>query len=410
VAPGQRTEGRWLPIAIYAGLNATNQLLWLTFAPITTATAAHFGVSVTSVGWLAEIFPLVYVVGAVPAGRLLDRWFRPTLAAGAALNALGALVRLSGHGFASVLAGQLVVAVAQPFLLNAVTRICSDNLPAAERANGIAVGSAGIFLGMLGALVLGAVLGGGGIEALLAIGAASATVAALAMLAMLRRPAPFEAQRSERVTGGNGLRVVWSDRYVRHLLGLVFLGFGVFVALTTWLQALLAPAGVSGTDAGFLLVMMVVAGIAGSVLVPIWAGRNSRPITPLTVSLAATALGCAALAVHPGVGTGRPAAVMIGFFLVADLPIILELGERRAGTAAATVTGLIWMAGNAGGLVVALGVQALVHSPAAGFLLMTGAALLALPVLVRFTRLQASLVPVRLDTPGAPPRRESGPH
>ena len=54
---------------------------------ITTETAKHYGVSEGAVGWLAEIFPLLYVVLAIPAGKLLDRWFRPSLAVSGVLVA-----------------------------------------------------------------------------------------------------------------------------------------------------------------------------------------------------------------------------------------------------------------------------------------------------------------------------------
>ncbi|HEX3691829.1 MAG TPA: MFS transporter [Solirubrobacteraceae bacterium] len=62
--------------------------------------ARHYGVSVSAIGWLAEIFPLLYVVLAIPSGILLDRWFRPMLAGGGALVAFGGLLRLGGDSFA----------------------------------------------------------------------------------------------------------------------------------------------------------------------------------------------------------------------------------------------------------------------------------------------------------------------
>lgn len=374
-------------VAAYAVLNASNQLLWLTFAPITTAAARHYHVSANAIGWLAEIFPLLYVITAIPAGRLLDRWFRPALGAGAVLNLVGAIVRLAGHDFLTLLAGQFIVALAQPLLLNAVTRLCNDNLPTRDRPNGIAVGSAGIFLGMLAALVLGAALGGSGIPILLAIGAVWAAISGCGMLVALRRPGPFARPQLVQ-QARQRLATVFADRYLRVLLGMVFIGFGVFISLTTWLQTLLSPAGVSDTSAGVLLVIMVTAGIAGSVLVPLWVNRFQRPILPMALSLVMTTLGCVALAAHPRFATGLPVAVAIGFFLIANLPIVLEMAERRAGSAAATVTGLIWMAGNAGGLIVALTVQTILHHPAAGFLLMAAVTLLGLPLLTRLARFE----------------------
>ena len=64
---------------------------------------------------------------------------------------------------------------------------------------------------------------------------------------------------------------------MRILCGLVFIGFGIFVALATWLQTLLSPAGVSEATAGALLVGMVIAGIVGcAVLPPLVARRGAE--------------------------------------------------------------------------------------------------------------------------------------
>src|SRR6202161_1451196 len=160
----------WRVIVPYALVCAATQVLWLTYAAITTETARHYGVSVGAVGWLAEIFPLFYVVLAIPAGLLLDRWFRPALSAGGALVALGGLVRLGGDTFAWAMAGQVLVAVAQPVVLSAVSKLAGEYLPVDQRADGIAVGSAGGFVGMVIALLLGPTLGGHGhLERLLVV-------------------------------------------------------------------------------------------------------------------------------------------------------------------------------------------------------------------------------------------------
>src|ERR1700739_2090251 len=103
---GRRLKGGWRLIAAYGAVAAITQTLWLTYAPITTETAHRYGVSVSAIGWLSEIFPLLYVVLAIPAGALLDRWFRPSLAAAGGVVAIGGLLRLGGESFAWALAGQ----------------------------------------------------------------------------------------------------------------------------------------------------------------------------------------------------------------------------------------------------------------------------------------------------------------
>ena len=55
----------------------------------------------------------------------------------------------------------------------------------------------------------------------------------------------------------------------------------------------------------------------------------------------------------------------MGALLLPAPPVILTVAEELAGAAAGTAGAIVWLAGNLGGLVVALLVQALVHHPRA---------------------------------------------
>jgi predicted MFS family arabinose efflux permease len=373
---------RWRPVAAYTALSAANQMLWLTFAPITTGAARHLGVSSGAVGWLAEIFPLLYVVLAVPAGRLIDRNLPRWLLVGTLLTAAGALLRLA-DGYGPVLAGQVLVAVAQPLVLNAVLPVAGRYLAERDRTTGIAVSSAGIFAGMLLALLLGAALGEHRVLALLVVQAALTVVAAAALIATLRTPGRVRPDGSAQVP----LRVVWADRSIRLLVGLVCVGFGVFIALTTWLQTLLEPAGVSESAAGVLLVVLVVAGIAGSAVVPAVVARQGRELAFVGLSVVVGAAAMVLLAAVPGVGTGFVALAAVGAVLLTDLPIILEMVERRAGDAGGTAGALVWLAGNGAGLIAALLVQAVLHHPAVAFSLLAVLLVGGVPLLLALRRI-----------------------
>jgi predicted MFS family arabinose efflux permease len=367
-------RARWGAIAAYAGVAAANQLLWLTFAPITTATADHYGVSEGAVGWLSQVFPLLYVVLALPAGIALDRAFRPALLTGAWLTAAGGLVRLTSDTFAAALAGQVLVAVAQPLILNAVTKVAVLSLPVERRPLGISLGSAGIFAGTALALPLGPALGDAeSLAPLLITDAVIALAAALVLSVVLVR-----ADVRLGAPGPRELRALWGDRLVRRVAGIAFLGFGIFVALTTWLQALLEPAGVSDTTAGWMLAAMVVAGVAGSIVLPPAVARRAAELRFLRIAALVAAAGCLLLAAAPG--TAWVAVVPMGFVLLASLPVILELTERRAGAASGGAAALVWLAGNTGGIVVAVLVQAAVDAPAVGFGLLALVAGLVLPL------------------------------
>ncbi|HEY3004487.1 MAG TPA: hypothetical protein VGJ44_19225, partial [Kribbellaceae bacterium] len=60
--PGAQPPSRWSVIAAFALVGAATQVLWLTFAGVTTVAAGEYGVSENAIGWLANVFPLVYVV------------------------------------------------------------------------------------------------------------------------------------------------------------------------------------------------------------------------------------------------------------------------------------------------------------------------------------------------------------
>jgi predicted MFS family arabinose efflux permease len=372
----------WRVIVAYGLVCAATQVLWLTYAAITTETARHYGVSVGAVGWLAEIFPLLYVVLAIPSGILLDRWFRPVLGGGGLLVAAGGLIRLGGDTFAWAMAGQIVVAVAQPVVLSAVSKLAGEYLPVEQRAAGISVGSAGGFVGMLIALLLGPTLGGHGhIERLLAVEAVLAGLPAIALAFTLRRPG-HEGSEHAAIAGG-AARALWALPSMRILCGLVFVGFGIFVALATWLQTLLQPAGVSETAAGALLVGMVISGVVGCAVLPALVARRGVERGFMRVAVLVGCVGSIALGLLPGLAGRAVVIVVMGLFLLPALPVILTATERLAGSAAGTAGAIVWMAGNLGGLVVALLVQALIHHPLPAFLAMGAVSLLGLPLAAR---------------------------
>ncbi len=379
MARGAR-ENDWFAVGAYALLAGTSQLLWLTFAPITTESAAHFGVSEDAVGWLAEIFPLLYVVLAIPAGLLLDRWLRQTLWAAGALMLAGASIRLASADYAAALAGQLLIAVAQPAVLAAITKVATERITPAARPTAIAVGSAGTFLGLVGALVLGATVGArDDLAPLLWINFAVAAVALVSVVVAFRAPSAAEEEESVALSVAD-LRSIYSDPLLRRLGAIIFIGMGVFNAVATWLEVLLQPEGIGSDATSWILTSMAVAGIVGAVLI---APRVSARRTESQYLQLAAAVGAAVFLAMVPVGSALPAAVLLsllGLLLLGAQPVILELTERRAGHAAASAAGAIFLAGNLGGIVLAVVVQSVNDSPTAAFFVLAVAMAVIAPI------------------------------
>lgn len=382
--PLQRAQrANWTVVIAFSLVVLVTQLLWLTFAPIDTDVARDYGVSRNAIGWLANVFPLIYVLIALPAGLALDRWFRGTLMLGAVLAALGGLVRLVSPTFGWALVGQLIAGCAQPLVLNAITKVATGYLPPSRRAVGIAVGSAAQFLGAIVALVLGPLLEGPHSITLLLGVEAAIGCAAVAALAFGLRRAPAETGPAAGA-GMAELRAVWNIPIVRTLSGVMFVGVGVFVAISTYLQPILHHDHISSTNAGLMLAGMLLAGVAGCAISPPIVARRAGQRTYLTaaVLLVATAMVVLSIA-HRLVPLDFLVIAAVGFLLLAALPVILELIERRIGDAGGVATGILLLMGNLGGLLVAIAVGLVSGLPAAAFLLLAGVTLCGLPIVRR---------------------------
>lgn len=372
---------RWSVLAAFVVVTSANQMLWLTYAPLTTKAAKHYDVSEGAIGGLSAVFPLLYILLAIPFGILLDRRMKSSVLAGAVLTAVGALLRCVGDDFAWVLLGQLVVAVAQPLVTSSVAKVAAHYSTRDDEPTAIAVCSAGLFAGMLLAFGTGAAIGDD-FRLLLAVQAGWSVLGAVLLALGLRSPG--RAGDLPLVSSGKeAVRAVWADQVLRTTILLVTVGFGVFVGLTTWLQALLEPAGIDETEAGVLLLLLVVAGVVGSIVIPPAAARRHGERQVLLAALVVTSAGCALMAVTQQVVVLGLVLAAMGLLLLSTLPVILEVIERRAGSASGTAAALLWMAGNAGGLVVTGVLAPLLDHPAVAFLVLAVVALLGLPLLKR---------------------------
>ena len=381
---------RWAILAGYALLTACTQLLWLSFAPVTTETHRVMAVSEGAVGDLAGIFPLVYVVLALPAGRWLDARFGRALSVGAVLTGGGALLRLAGpDSFGWALAGQVVIAAGQPLVLNAITKIAARYFPARERTAAVSVGSAALFAGILAAVLAGKPLfDAGGLRLLLLAEAVPAVVAAVWVLVTARAPAAYPGDPSVAVSLG-WLR---GDRFMWLLGGLLFAGMGIFNAVATWLETILQHFRL-GSESGYLIALMTVAGILGAAVLPQVAASRDRRRALLITAVLVTATAFAVIAAWPRLAVVAVALFAAGFFLLAGLPVVLDwselhTGPERSGAAA----GFLLLAGNLGGAVLVLIVQALIGSP---YLSLGALAVAALAGAALAARLPARTPPVR---------------
>ncbi len=372
---------RWRILIGYGVLTACTQMLWLSYAAVDTRAAAALHVDVGAIGDLAAIFPFAYIVLALPTGRWLDMRFEQALSLGAILTGGGSLVRLVDQtSFGWQVAGMLVIATGQPLVLNSITKIAARYFPPKERSTAISIGTASLFVGILAAvLTAGPLFDAGGLRFLLAAQAVPSVMIALVFLVLLRIPATYPDDPSVSIS----LRWLAGDRFMWTLAGLVFIGMGTYNAVATWLQPVLSHFG-EGDAAGNLIAVLTFAGVLGAAVLPTAAARRDRRRSLLIVALLVSAVAFLAVAAIHNVIWMGVWMFGAGFLLLAALPVVLDWSDIHAGPERqGGAVGFLMMAGNLGGLLLVLLVQAVIGNPYLALGALVVVALAGVPVVLR---------------------------
>ena len=128
------------------------------------------------------------------------------------------------------------------------------------------------------------------------------------------------------------------------LAGLLFIGMGVFNAAATWFDSILTHFGHGGAS-GPLIAIMTVGGIIGGALLPgIVAARNQRR-GMLEIAVVVAGVAFAVIAVVHNPVFGGAVLFVVGFFLLAGLPVVLDWSELHAGPERARRGGRVPAAG-----------------------------------------------------------------
>jgi len=356
---------RWLVLAAFMLITAMNQAAWITFAPITSAAAEFYQASDLMIGLLSMIFMVIYVLIAIPAAWMIDTLgFRLAVSIGAVLTAAGALLR--GFLAASLLAvfiAQIVIAVGQPFVLGAITKLAARWFPSGERATASGFGTLAIYLGILLAMLVtpGLTIRYGIRGMLLAYGIAS-TAAAVLFVALARehpRTPPGSPGQEARSLVFDGLRSMFRNRDFILLMIIFFIGLGMFNGVTTWIEAIVRPRDFSISQAGLAGGLMLIGGILGAVIVPLIS--DSRRIRKPFIILALIGLlpGLLGVSFATSYWLLLASSFLFGFFLLSAGPIGFQYGAEISHPAPeGTSNSLLLVMGQISGILFIFGMEA----------------------------------------------------
>ena len=355
---------RWVVLAVYMLVVAINQLLWITFAPITSTAAAYYDVTDLSIGMLSLCFMIVYIFVSIPASWVIDTYgIRIALGIGVVLTGVFGLMRgLAADDYTWVLLAQIGIAVGQPFILNAVTTLSARWFPTQERATAAGLGTLAIYIGIIIGLALTPYLtiqsqiGG----MLMIYGITSLVVAVIFFILIRERPptSPSLPGQDERSLVFDGYKESLQKRDFIMLLVVFFVGLGVFNAVTTWIEDILRPRGFSIIQAGNTGGMMMVGGIIGAVVIPLLSDHYRKRTPYLMMAVAGATAGMLGVTFAASYSLLLISAFIFGFFLLSAGPIGFQYGAEITYPAPeGTSNGLLLLMGQISGIVFILGMD-----------------------------------------------------
>jgi len=386
---------RYVVLMVFMAVIAANQLLWISFAPITGTAAQFYGVSDLAIGLLSMIFMIVFIIASIPASWVIDTYgIRVGVGIGAVLTGVFGLLRgVFGADFTGVLIAQIGIAIGQPFVLNAVAKIAGRWFPINERATAAGLGSLAIYAGIFVGLVLTPfVVIHSDIPTLLWIYGIIAALISILFLALARERPPTPVGPEERSLVLDGLKHLFHQREFIYLFLLFFIGLGVFNAVTTWIEEIVRPRGFSIDQAGIVGGLMVLGGIVGAIVIPPISDRMRRRVPFIVLALVGAIPGLIGVTFASGYPLLLASAFVLGAFLLSSGPLGFQYAaEITYPVPEGTSNGLLLLAGQVSGIAFIIGMDAL-KSPATGSMTTSLLILIALMVvcLILATRLHES--------------------
>ena len=348
---------RWIMLSVYMLMVAVNQLLWITFAPITGDATKYYGVSDLQIGILSMCFMIVYIVVSIPASWAIDKYgIRIGIGIGAVFTGVFGLLRgFAGTDYNLLLLSQIGIAIGQPFILNAITKLAARWFPMKERATATGLGTLAMYLGILAGMTLTPYLIiGSGISGMLYIyGIISIITAVIFLLFIKEGPptAPCRPDQEERSLVFDGFMQALRTKDFIWLMVIFFIGLGVFNSVTTWIEDILRPRGFSATQAGITGGMMIIGGIIGALIIPLMSDHYKKRTPFMVIALVGATLGLTGITFVTSYWLLLTSGMVLGFFLLSAGPIGFQYGAEITYPASeGTSNGMLLLMGQISGI------------------------------------------------------------
>jgi MFS family permease len=378
---------RWVVLATIMLITMMSQVQWLTHAPIARAAEVYYHgrfnpLSFFNIDFLASSYMIFYLIMCIPASYFIDRFgIVKGVGTGAILMAAGGIIKgFSGNSFTMVLTGQILLAIAQPFVINAPTAVAARWFPVKERAIATGMATLAQYIGILIAMVVTPMLivsspsdpgYGNGIGSMVRIYGIITIVASVITLLLLKEkpPAPVSDESYDRFDFFPGLKHIFKLRDMWIIILLFTIGLGVFNAVNSMIDSIANYLGIDDSN-GMLGGLMLIGGIIGAIIIPILSDLYRKRKLFLIICVVGMVPGIAGLVFAPhltggfGVNPGAAHTIalmssfLLGFFVMSAGPIGFQYAaEVSAPTHESTSQGLLLWVGQLSGMIMVTGMS-----------------------------------------------------
>jgi len=297
---------------------------------------------------------IAFIPLSLPVSWVIDTYgIRIAVGIGCALMGVFGIVRgLAGANYNLALWSTFGIAAAQPFLLNAWTKVPANWFATGERATAVGLVTlanlVGTALGMILTPMLTETLSIPAVQ--LIYGGIAAASAVLFILFARESPPtpPCPPGQEVRALMFDGLRHALTIGFFWLYLFVAFVGLAVFNGISTWVESIIRPRGFTPTDAGTLGALMIVGGVIGAVVIPALSDRQHKRQRFLLIAFIGAIPGLIGLTFATSLPLLFASAFVMGFFLVSAMPVGLQYAaEVTNPTPEGTSAGLIQLFGQA---------------------------------------------------------------
>jgi len=318
---------RWAVLAVFMFINITVQILWICYAPITLPASQFYGVGDMEIGLLAMVFMIAFIPLSLPVAWMIDTLgFYKAVSLGAVIMAIAGILRgVLAAQYTPVLLCTIGLAISQPFFLNSWTKVAAKWFPIQERATAVGLASVANFTGTAIGLVATPLLSEAwGIPATMLVYGFLAAFSSLLFILIARDAPPTPpcpAEMDERALMLDGLKTLLKNKPFWALMWLFLVGNGIFNGLSTWIESIVRPRGISPTQAGTIGGLLLLGGILGAFILSTLSDRAHKRKPFLLLGTIGCIPGLLGLTFAQQYGALIASAMLYGFFMVSTAPI-----------------------------------------------------------------------------------------